>query len=64
MRYRVGPWILIFIGVVFLANNLGVLSLHELKPLLAKWWPAILIVVGVAGVLGLRGGRSGRSGRE
>ena len=41
-----GPFILIFIGAVFLLVNLGVLPIAELRQLLAKWWPLILIVIG------------------
>ena len=38
--------ILIFVGAVFLLINLGVLPVAELRQLLAKWWPLILIVIG------------------
>ena len=41
-----GAIILIFIGVVFLLINLGVLPVAELRELLSKWWPLILIVIG------------------
>lgn len=37
---------LIIIGLLFLANNLGWTDL-SLGQLLATWWPAILIAVGV-----------------
>ena len=37
---------LIIIGLLFLANNLGWTNL-SLGQLLATWWPAILIAVGV-----------------
>ena len=43
---RTGAFILIFIGMIFLLVNLGVLPIRELAPLVAKWWPLILIVVG------------------
>jgi hypothetical protein len=47
-RSRTGAFILILIGVIFLLINLGVLPVAELRELLAKWWPLVLIVVGVA----------------
>ena len=45
-RSRIGAIILIFIGAVFLLINLGVLPVAELRVLLAKWWPLILIAIG------------------
>ena len=42
----IGPVILIVLGVVFLLSNLGLLP--PLGTLLVKWWPLILIVVGLA----------------
>ena len=45
-RSRTGAYILIFIGTIFLLVNLGVLPVAELRQLLAKWWPLILIVIG------------------
>ena len=45
-RSRTGAYILIFIGTIFLLINLGVLPVAELRQLLAKWWPLILIVIG------------------
>lgn len=51
MKTPTWPLILILIGVVFLAANLGLVSSVELRQLLAKWWPLILIAVGVAGLL-------------
>jgi hypothetical protein len=46
MRTRtiVGPLILIGLGIIFLLSNLGLLP--HLGPLLARWWPLILIAVG------------------
>jgi hypothetical protein len=46
-RSRTGAFILILIGVIFLLINLGVLPIAELRELLAKWWPLILIIIGV-----------------
>jgi hypothetical protein len=42
---RIGALILIVLGVLFLMGNLG--WIPHLGPLLAVWWPVILIVVGV-----------------
>lgn len=47
VRSRVGPMILIAIGVILLLINFGVVPIAELKAMLAKWWPLILVVVGV-----------------
>lgn len=38
--------ILIALGALFLLSNLGLLP--RIGPLIAKWWPLILIVVGVS----------------
>ncbi|MEO8144777.1 MAG: DUF5668 domain-containing protein [Betaproteobacteria bacterium] len=46
-RSRTGAFILILIGVIFLLINLGVLPIAEVRELLAKWWPLILILIGV-----------------
>jgi Domain of unknown function (DUF5668) len=46
-RSRTGAFILILIGVIFLLVNLGVLPVAEVREVLAKWWPLILILVGV-----------------
>ena len=44
-RSRIGALILIVLGTLFLLSNLG--SIPQLGPLLHKWWPLILIIVGV-----------------
>jgi hypothetical protein len=44
-RSKIGPIILIVLGAAFLLSNLGLIP--QLRPLLAQWWPLILIVVGV-----------------
>ena len=36
-------YILILLGIIFLLSNLGLLP----RPVMAKWWPLILIIVGV-----------------
>lgn len=46
-RSSFGPIVLILIGTIFLLVNLGLLPIAELKALLAKWWPLILILIGV-----------------
>lgn len=43
--------VLIVIGLVFLANNLGWTNL-SLGRLIATWWPAILVAVGVGMLFG------------
>ncbi len=40
------PLILIILGLLFLLSNLGLLP--HLGPLFAKWWPLILVAVGVS----------------
>ena len=47
---------LIIIGLLFLANNLGWTNV-SLGQLLATWWPAILIAVGVGMLFRRRGAR-------
>ena len=44
---RTGAYILILVGVIFLLVNLGVVPIRDLALLMAKWWPLILIVIGV-----------------
>jgi hypothetical protein len=47
MKTRSGmeAYILIVLGVIFLLSNLGLLP--RLGPLMNKWWPVLLIIVGV-----------------
>jgi hypothetical protein len=47
-RKAVFPVVLIILGVLFLAHNLGFLPFRELRELLHTWWPLILIAVGVS----------------
>ncbi len=47
-RSRIGAFILIGLGVLFLLSNFGLLP--NLGSLFARWWPLILIAVG-AGLL-------------
>jgi hypothetical protein len=46
-RRIVWPIILIVVGLLFLASNLGYLHWAELRGLLATWWPLILIAIGI-----------------
>ena len=43
----IGGIVLIVLGAVFLLNNLGIAKL-PIRELAAKWWPAVLILVGVS----------------
>jgi len=44
-RARVGAYILIGLGIIFLLSNLG--WIPRIRPLMAQWWPLILIIVGI-----------------
>lgn len=46
IKSRAGAIILIVLGAIFLLSNFGMLP--RLGPLIAQWWPLILIVVGVS----------------
>lgn len=48
---KIWPIVLIVLGVLFLAHNLGYIGFRQLRELLATWWPLILIAVGVASLL-------------
>jgi hypothetical protein len=45
----IGAVILIVLGALFLLSNLG--WIPNLGPLFAKWWPLILIIIGVSSLL-------------
>ncbi|WP_170285901.1 LiaI-LiaF-like domain-containing protein [Propionivibrio limicola] len=47
MKYSVTGLILIIIGGVMLADNLGLLRVN-FTHLLHTWWPAILIAIGIS----------------
>jgi hypothetical protein len=47
----VWPIVLIILGVLFLAHNLGYIGFRQLRELLGTWWPLILIAVGVASLV-------------
>src|SRR5258708_369278 len=46
-----GPLVLICIGLLFLARNVGWISSHSLFWWFSRWWPAILILWGLIKVL-------------
>lgn len=50
-RNLVWPIVLIVIGVLFLAHNLGYLAFAQLRELIGTWWPLILIALGIGGLL-------------
>jgi uncharacterized integral membrane protein len=50
MKYALGPVILILLGLIFLAHNLGFLPFGVLRDFFSTWWPLILIALGVAGL--------------
>ena len=60
MRGSIGGGIvLIVLGALFLINNLGIARL-SIGEIIGKWWPAILIIVGIS-MLARRGrGRSSK----
>jgi len=47
MRASLGPILLIVAGALLLLANLELIHMGELRMMLKKWWPALLIVVGV-----------------
>jgi hypothetical protein len=51
-RNIVWPVVLLVLGLLFLAHNLGYLGFSQLKAILATWWPLILIALGIAGLIG------------
>lgn len=53
-RKLVWPIVLIIVGLLFLAYNLGYLRFSELKDIIGTWWPLILIALGIAGLLQLK----------
>ena len=51
MKFALWPVILILLGLVFLAHNLGLVPFHVLRDVIATWWPLILIAVGISGLM-------------
>jgi hypothetical protein len=50
-RNLVWPIVLIVVGALFLAHNLGWLAFAQLRELIGTWWPLILIALGIGGLL-------------
>ncbi|HLS87269.1 MAG TPA: DUF5668 domain-containing protein [Burkholderiales bacterium] len=50
-RNLVWPIVLIVVGALFLAHNLGYLAFAQLRELIGTWWPLILIALGIGGLL-------------
>jgi len=46
-RSIAGPVVLILIGVLFLLGTMGIMDIHHLGLLFARYWPALLILWGV-----------------
>ena len=51
-RNIVWPIVLLILGLLFLAHNLGYLGFAQLRDIIATWWPLILIALGIAGLIG------------
>lgn len=47
-RLPIGPMILIFVGVLFLLDSLGVMSFNDV----GRFWPVLLIVIGASKLYG------------
>lgn len=47
MKLEIGPLLLIIVGVLLLLSNLDIVPVGELKKVLATWWPALLILLGI-----------------
>lgn len=46
-RSIAGPVVLILMGVLFLLGTMGIMEIHHLASLFARFWPALLILWGV-----------------
>jgi DUF4097 and DUF4098 domain-containing protein YvlB len=46
-RSLAGPVVLILVGVLFLLGTMGIMDIHHLGSLFARFWPALLILWGV-----------------
>ncbi len=47
MKGHIAAIVLVVLGVFFLLNNLGLISI-SLREVLRVWWPVVLIAVGLA----------------
>lgn len=45
---------LFIIGVLFLLANFGIIQIHYVGPIIARWWPALLVFFGVMGLMSKR----------
>ncbi len=45
-KSAIGAYILIGLGILFLLSNLG--WMPPIRFLIAKWWPIILIIIGIS----------------
>ena len=50
-RSIAGPVVLILMGILFLMGTMGILDIHHLGWLFARYWPALLILWGIIKVL-------------
>ena len=46
-RSIAGPVVLILIGILFLLGTMGIMDIHHLGSLFARFWPALLILWGI-----------------
>jgi hypothetical protein len=46
-RSIAGPVVLILMGILFLLGTMGIMDIHHLGWLFARYWPALLILWGV-----------------
>ncbi len=54
-RNAIWPVIMIVLGVVLLAHNLGYVPFAQLRAIVGTWWPVVLIVIGVAALVQRKG---------
>ena len=54
MKGTIGGIVLIALGALFLINNLGIARI-SIGQIIGKWWPAILIIVGISLVIRRKG---------
>lgn len=58
MDYRLFPLVVVTVGAVFLAINMGLVPASEVKALVTTWWPVAPILIGFS-LLGTRRHRHG-----
>jgi len=51
MKFNFAAIVLILVGSYFLLSNLGLLNI-SMREIIATWWPAILIALGVSMLFG------------